>query len=357
MTYYEELGIPSGASVDEIRQAYKALARLLHPDGQTDPKLRALAECQMKRLSEMVAILSNPQKRQQYDGEQARGERPVVNMDWAPPRRAPVRPLFSTPGWMRWAVQNWFGVLLGMVAVTMAAWYFATPDASGVGKAKEAVATVAAGQAEAAAPVPRKQKAATPERTAAAMDDPPPELPPEVESARAEETNVAALKETLPAAPVAGSQTAGGLPVAAKPEPSLPVVARNESSFAGNWLYAPLERETAAPGQYPASYVELVLLEEKGTLVGHYRSRHKIPDRAISPEVLLRVQGKPGAEKSTKLEWTSADGARGEMELTLSAPNLLNVRWWTTELGWTTEFEHRNALSSGTAVLVRQMTR
>ena len=357
MTYYEELGISPGASVDEIRQAYKALARLLHPDAQTDPKLRELAECQMKRLGEMVAILSNPQKRQQYDGERAKGERPVVKVDWGPPRRAPLRPLFSTPGWMRWAVQNWFGVLLGMVVVTVGAWYLATPDGSGVGKPGEAVAPVAAGQTPAAAPVARKPKAATPEQTAAVKNDPEPEAPPEVESARAEETNVAAVKETLPVAPAAGPQIAGELPVAAKPEPSLPVAARNEWSFAGNWLYAPLEKETAVPGQYAAYYVELVLLEEKGTLVGHYRSRHKIPDKAISPEVLLRVQGKPGAEKSTKLEWTSADGARGEMELTLSAPNLLNVRWWTTELGWTTEFEHRNALSSGTAVLVRQMTR
>jgi len=44
MNYYEELGIRQDAALEEIRQAYKLLARLLHPDAQPDARLKAMAE-------------------------------------------------------------------------------------------------------------------------------------------------------------------------------------------------------------------------------------------------------------------------------------------------------------------------
>jgi len=40
MNYYEELGIRQDAALEEIRQAYKLLARLLHPDAQPDARLK-----------------------------------------------------------------------------------------------------------------------------------------------------------------------------------------------------------------------------------------------------------------------------------------------------------------------------
>jgi curved DNA-binding protein CbpA len=49
MTYYEELGLGQDATVEQIRQAHRKLARILHPDQQTDEVLRRLAEIQMKR--------------------------------------------------------------------------------------------------------------------------------------------------------------------------------------------------------------------------------------------------------------------------------------------------------------------
>jgi len=47
ITYYEELGVESAAPPDAIRDAFRALVRLLHPDQQTDPQLREMAERQM----------------------------------------------------------------------------------------------------------------------------------------------------------------------------------------------------------------------------------------------------------------------------------------------------------------------
>jgi hypothetical protein len=121
-----------------------------------------------------------------------------------------------------------------------------------------------------------------------------------------------------------------------------------ETSFAGNWVYAPEPLTKSDPNLYPATYVEFDLAEENGSLVGNYRAKYKIPDQAISPEVQFRVKGKSPNGKSCRLAWTSDDGARGEAELKLPSSNRMNVTWWTTVFG------SRAALSSGMAVLIRQ---
>src|SRR6185369_1152582 len=67
MDYYEELGIDRSASPDEIRQAYRQLVRILHPDHCHDDQLRPLAELQMKRLNAILRVLTNPGERESYD--------------------------------------------------------------------------------------------------------------------------------------------------------------------------------------------------------------------------------------------------------------------------------------------------
>ena len=67
MNYYEELGIRRNATTAEVREAYKLAARLLHPDMQQDQRLKDLAECQMRRLSGVLAMLVNPRERARYD--------------------------------------------------------------------------------------------------------------------------------------------------------------------------------------------------------------------------------------------------------------------------------------------------
>jgi hypothetical protein len=67
ITFYEELGVNPDASAEQIRDTFRALVRLLHPDQQTDPQLKDTAEKQMRKLNRIYAVLSDPARRQEYD--------------------------------------------------------------------------------------------------------------------------------------------------------------------------------------------------------------------------------------------------------------------------------------------------
>ena len=62
--YYETLGVERKASVDEIRKAYRKLARKHHPDLNPGDKS---SEDRFKNVQEAYDILSDPKKRQMYD--------------------------------------------------------------------------------------------------------------------------------------------------------------------------------------------------------------------------------------------------------------------------------------------------
>ena len=61
--YYDTLGVPKTASQADIKKAYRRLARELHPDTNKDPT----AEKRFKEANEAHAVLSDPEKRKQYD--------------------------------------------------------------------------------------------------------------------------------------------------------------------------------------------------------------------------------------------------------------------------------------------------
>jgi curved DNA-binding protein len=61
--YYEALGVPRDASTEDIRAAYRKLARQYHPDVNKDPG----AEDRFKEISEAYEVLRDPEKRERYD--------------------------------------------------------------------------------------------------------------------------------------------------------------------------------------------------------------------------------------------------------------------------------------------------
>src|SRR4051794_7662375 len=81
--YYEVLGIARDASQDEVRKAYRKLARKYHPDVNPND---ATAEDKFKSISEAYEVLSDPEKRKRYD---------QLGANWKAGSE------FTPPGWER----------------------------------------------------------------------------------------------------------------------------------------------------------------------------------------------------------------------------------------------------------------
>ena len=73
--YYAILGVPKTASQDEIRKAFRKLARQHHPDVAKDKKA---AETKFKEINEANEVLGDPEKRAKYD---------ELGSDWNQPGR------------------------------------------------------------------------------------------------------------------------------------------------------------------------------------------------------------------------------------------------------------------------------
>src|SRR3954471_5540601 len=80
--YYAALGVARDASADDIKRAYRKLARKYHPDVSKEPD----AEARFKQIGEANEVLQDPEKRAAYDavGAQQGGD----SGDFQPP-----------PGW------------------------------------------------------------------------------------------------------------------------------------------------------------------------------------------------------------------------------------------------------------------
>jgi hypothetical protein len=69
MNYYELLGIPTTASPDEIKQAYRELVEIHHPDRMQNlrPEVRERAESQLRQINEAYQVLRHAPERERYD--------------------------------------------------------------------------------------------------------------------------------------------------------------------------------------------------------------------------------------------------------------------------------------------------
>lgn len=81
--YYATLGIERTASPDEIKRAYRKLARKYHPDVSREPD----AEARFKQVAEAYEVLKDPDKRAAYD---------AIGHDWMRQRDAAASP---RPAW------------------------------------------------------------------------------------------------------------------------------------------------------------------------------------------------------------------------------------------------------------------
>ena len=61
--YYEVLGVEKKATQDQLKKAYRKLVKKYHPDVNKDPQ----AEEKFKEINAAYEVLSNPEKKQQYD--------------------------------------------------------------------------------------------------------------------------------------------------------------------------------------------------------------------------------------------------------------------------------------------------
>jgi curved DNA-binding protein CbpA len=92
--HYQLLGVPRGASREEIAQAWRRLARAEHPDRRSGEAGDA-ASARFRALAEAWHVLADPARRAAYDRTLG-GQQPAPGIT-APPVRIPVRHL-AGPG-------------------------------------------------------------------------------------------------------------------------------------------------------------------------------------------------------------------------------------------------------------------
>jgi curved DNA-binding protein CbpA len=352
VTFYEVLGVEPTATQEEIRDTFRSLVRLLHPDHQTDPLLKVIAEKQMRKMNRIYAVLSDPDRRRRYDETLSEDEfPPAIILD------ASANPnIGRLTGRLAWivAIAVSAGLLVWLASQnnTPAPQTHARDQTS----ASDDPATFSGLPRESSRPdgeldrLRSRMRSLTVERDAAVQE-------------------LTRLRGTLPPSPPAPGSAAPADPPDATPppvtltelpsSPRLPAApntapARVEPAtrhLAGFWFYIKPTHGQQNKNQslYPPEYIEAAITEENGTLRGKYRSRFQIVDRAISPDVNFSFSGVSANGSTVTCPWNGSGGARGEITLTLMPNNSMRVDWTASELG------NQLGLSSGTAILTRRI--
>jgi hypothetical protein len=370
MTYYEELGVPGGASREEIRQAYKRLVRLLHPDRCGDPATRLLAELQMRRLNGVLEVLSDPGERARYDRWLVERDSPWRrhrlpagpgpaqrlralwqnwrNVGWRrrPPAAGDARCQRPPDGRARWRGTPWRRLAMWRLAAAvpglLVLLLFCTlmPSRPPARRpAAQAAPQILPRERPTAPPVARRMKPARASPAAAREKQGPPRKALAAHSPPAQHRSA----EANPPKDLKPSPTQSPPATASPPPPEAPEA---PAALAGDWFFVPASE--TGNGGYSPEFIELRLSEDQGVIRGRYRARYRVTDRAISPNVAFQFEGHTAAEGGV-LPWRGAGGAQGEIRLRLLANGNLEVEWAAAHLGEDLE------LISGTATLVRKL--
>ena len=374
MQFYEELGVPRDASPETIKDTYRTVARLLHPDQQTEPVLKETAERQMRRLNHIYATLGDPERRRRYDQENLEHVRAPIIIH-APAPIANRRPL--SLNMMLWPV-------LALACMAAVIWVATHDEATSV--RDPFASSTSPGDAAAGASVERTNENGTQKggdqvreksandfaRVIAALQMQLREVTDERDVAQAQlarayghprSSPVSAARVSVPTSILAPPSLKTDLPraeapsIAQIPTPApAPIEAPRHAApeespaaalrFTGAWFYASTGTPNRNPALYPPEFIETMISDRGGELHGRYRARYKINDRAISPDVNFQFEGESEGT-SANLPWNGQGGSRGVVHLKLLGDNSMEVRWSASQLGTL-------GLSSGTAVLKRR---
>jgi curved DNA-binding protein CbpA len=351
ITFYEELGVAPDASPEEIRDAFRLFVRLLHPDQQTDPQLKEIAENQMRKLNRVYAVLSDPESRRQYDEDLEDAIVPIIVNSPSPGIKIPR----ATLAWSA-AIAVSAGVLIWLASDNSSP---VPTRASEPGALIAASAPASPGKPSAiqesdASQISRLRadlKAVIVERDAALVELD--KLRGALQNRSRETTQAAnsrALEGTEPQ-PLTLTELPSAPRVPVLGSPALPRVERPANrQLAGFWFYTkpPDGQTNKNQTLYPPEYIEATITEEGGMIRGRYRSRFLIVDRAISPDVNFTFTGTRNGLQCNG-QWTGAGGAKGELTLKLTSDNSMRIDWMATELGT------QQGLINGTAVLTRRI--
>ena len=332
MTYYEEFGISSTATSEQIRIAHRRLVKILHPDLQKDAVARQLAEIQTARVNGMAEVLLDPDLRLRYDRELVSPKGETL-----PPRQSYGTLILAGSALILFAS---FCALLGDRWSVTAQAPVNSPTASPVkaganSQGRSAVKANVLMPDHGGAMLRASEPAARPQPRVPLTGIPIVDRPQILIIEPPQSPDLTVLPKP-PAVPIAS----------VTPKPPAAAAGGMENPLIGTWVYLPVPVPEEDHNMYRPEYIEMRIRSIRGLIEGQYRARYHVPDRPLSPSVGFHFAGQPGALTSA-FHWNGSRGLAGQVELKLMTTNSLQVDWRVTELAESAD------LVAGSAVLTR----